>query len=83
MGQPENESGKWVLGVGVIGHRKGILARPLTLMGTPPGNRHSLGQALLEGVGNFEANSCPVRWFRFLVLFLSLEDFSYPRELGR
>ena len=40
MGQPEGESGKWVLCMGVTGRRKGILVRVLSLMGAP-GSRHS------------------------------------------
>lgn len=43
MGQPEGESGKWVLCMGVTGHRKGILVRVLSLTGAP-GSRHSQGQ---------------------------------------
>lgn len=43
MGQPEGESGKWVLWIGVVGHRKGIFVRLLSLTGAP-GSRHSYGQ---------------------------------------
>lgn len=58
MGQPEGESGKWVLRIGVAGHRKGIFRETSQSHGSSWKQAQLwTGQALLERVGNLKTNS--------------------------